>query len=76
VKCWGRNSDNNQVMLHFLMNVASCKSAFDVDSEQPVMSLTGFLSAAGRWHINRPFDTRFSHWTEQWSCVRCYRLGE
>ena len=75
VKCWGR-SDAGQVMIHFFMNVASCNSASDVDSEQPVMSLTGFLSAAGRWHIHQPVDACSSRWVEQRHCISRFRRSK
>jgi hypothetical protein len=38
VKCWGRNSDNSQVILHKLFSVASCNTAFAVSGEQPVVA--------------------------------------
>ncbi len=43
VKCWGRNSDNNQVMLHTLLSFTSCNSAFAVAGKRPVVADEVFI---------------------------------
>ncbi len=43
VKCWGKNVNYGQVILHKLFSVASCNAAFSVAGEQPVLADEGFI---------------------------------